>query len=259
MSLPHSHAALSVATSVTRILPGVVPTTLVRNIDLDISDNEFIAITGPSGSGKSSLLSLLGMLDLPTTGEVRIRGRATAHMDEAERALTRLSTLGFVFQFHFLLPEFSALENVMLPMRALASLPEEGMRERARFLLDSLGLSGHVLKRPRSAVRRPAPAGGGGACTGQRPAADPRRRADGLARLGLERAGVPDPARSRRQGWQNRGGGHARSRPCGQDRSPDPDRRWWNYCGRAARFGDTLNEGSRAFGASRPVLPSQSS
>jgi lipoprotein-releasing system ATP-binding protein len=148
MSLPHSHAALIVATSVTRILPGVVPTTLVRNIDLDISDNEFIAITGPSGSGKSSLLYLLGMLDLPTTGEVRIRGRATAHMDEAERALTRLSTLGFVFQFHFLLPEFSALENVMLPMRALASLPEEGMRERARFLLDSLGLSGHVLKRP---------------------------------------------------------------------------------------------------------------
>ena len=148
MSQPHGEPALIVATSVTRILPGVVPTTLVHNIDLDIGDNEFIAITGPSGSGKSSLLYLLGLLDLPTAGEVRIRGRATAHMDEAERALTRLSTLGFVFQFHFLLPEFSALENVMLPMRALASLPEEGMRERARFLLDSLGLSGHVLKRP---------------------------------------------------------------------------------------------------------------
>jgi lipoprotein-releasing system ATP-binding protein len=141
-------ATLIVATSVTRILPGVVPTTLVHGIDLAISGNEFLAITGPSGSGKSSLLYLLGLLDLPTSGEVRIRGRATAHMDEPERALTRLSTLGFVFQFHFLLPEFSALENVMLPMRALAALSDDGMRARARTLLGSLGLADHALKRP---------------------------------------------------------------------------------------------------------------
>ena len=142
------NGALIVANSVTRILPGVVPTTLVHDIDLAISGNEFLAITGPSGSGKSSLLYLLGLLDLPTTGEVRIRGRATAHMDEPERALTRLSTLGFVFQFHFLLPEFSALENVMLPMRALAALSDEAMRERGRALLGSLGLIEHALKRP---------------------------------------------------------------------------------------------------------------
>ena len=142
------NGALIVANSVTRILPGVVPTTLVHGIDLAISGNEFLAITGPSGSGKSSLLYLLGLLDLPTTGEVRIRGRATAHMDEPERALTRLSTLGFVFQFHFLLPEFSALENVMLPMRALAALSDEAMRERGRALLRSLGLIEHALKRP---------------------------------------------------------------------------------------------------------------
>ena len=128
-----SAAPLIVADGVTRILPGVVPTTLVHDIDLTIGSNEFVAITGPSGSGKSSLLYLLGLLDLPTTGEVRIRGRATAHMDEAERALTRLSTLGFVFQFHFLLPEFSALENVMLPMRALAALSDDAMRARARI------------------------------------------------------------------------------------------------------------------------------
>ena len=116
---------LIVASGVTRILPGVVPTTLVHDIDLTIGGNEFVAITGPSGSGKSSLLYLLGLLDLPTAGEVRIRGRATAHMDEAERASVRLSMLGFVFQFHFLLPEFTALENVMLPMRALGQLPAE--------------------------------------------------------------------------------------------------------------------------------------
>jgi len=142
------NGALIVATSVTRILPGVVPTTLVHGIDLAIGGNEFIAITGPSGSGKSSLLYLLGLLDLPTTGEVRIRGRATAHMDEPERAVIRLSTLGFVFQFHFLLPEFSALENVMLPIDALAALSDDAMRQRSRALLGSLGLADHALKRP---------------------------------------------------------------------------------------------------------------
>jgi lipoprotein-releasing system ATP-binding protein len=148
-AVPEAHGeALIVASGVTRILPGEVPTLLVRDIDLIIGSNEFVAITGPSGSGKSSLLYLLGLLDLPTSGEVRIRGRATAHMDEAERARTRLTTLGFVFQFHFLLPEFSVLENVMLPMRALGALAEPGMRERALALLASLGLADHALKRP---------------------------------------------------------------------------------------------------------------
>jgi lipoprotein-releasing system ATP-binding protein len=139
---------LMVAIGVTRILTEVVPVTLVHDIDLTIGRNEFVAITGASGSGKSSLLYLLGLLDLPTSGEVRIKGRATAHMDEAERAAVRLSTLGFVFQFHFLLPEFSALENVMLPMKALGMRPESDMRERAGALLASLGLAEHVLKRP---------------------------------------------------------------------------------------------------------------
>jgi lipoprotein-releasing system ATP-binding protein len=139
---------LIVASGVTRVLPGVVPVTLVHDIDLTIRRKELVGITGPSGSGKSSLLYLLGLLDLPTAGEVRIRGRATAHMDEAERAAVRLTTLGFVFQFHFLLPEFTALDNVALPMKALGAIPEAEMRERARFLLASLGLAGHALKRP---------------------------------------------------------------------------------------------------------------
>ncbi len=136
------------ARGVTRILPGEVPTTLVRDIDIDIGQNEFVAITGPSGSGKSSLLYLLGLLDLPTSGEVAIRGQGTAHMDEDERAATRLATLGFVFQFHFLLPEFSIRDNVMLPMRALGRLDADGARRRADSLLASLGLGDHLAKRP---------------------------------------------------------------------------------------------------------------
>jgi lipoprotein-releasing system ATP-binding protein len=146
----HSRATVPLveAHGVTRILPGLVPTTLVHDVDLAVGDNEFVAITGPSGSGKSSLLYLLGLLDVPTAGEVRIRGRATAAMDEEERAFTRLSTIGFVFQFHFLLPEFTARENVMLPMRALHRLSVRTMRERAAALLASLGLADHVDKRP---------------------------------------------------------------------------------------------------------------
>jgi lipoprotein-releasing system ATP-binding protein len=140
--------ALIEARNVTRILPGIVPTTLVQGINLRIAENEFVAITGPSGSGKSSLLYLLGLLDLPTSGDVLIHGRATVHMDKEERALTRLTQLGFVFQFHFLLPEFTVLDNVMLPMRALGQLSAEAMRTRARDLLGSLGLADHVHKRP---------------------------------------------------------------------------------------------------------------
>jgi lipoprotein-releasing system ATP-binding protein len=136
------------ARNVTRVLPGIVPTTLVQGVNISIGDNEFVAITGPSGSGKSSLLYLLGLLDLPTAGEVLIHGRLTVHMDEEERALTRLTQLGFVFQFHFLLPEFTVLDNVMLPMRALGQLSAVAMRTRARDLLGSLGLADHVHKRP---------------------------------------------------------------------------------------------------------------
>lgn len=136
------------ARGVTRILPGVVPTTLVHDIDLKIGQNEFVAVTGPSGSGKSSLLYLLGLLDMPTEGEVRIRGKATARMSEAELAYTRLSELGFVFQFHFLLPEFTCLNNIVLPMRALGRLTRDDMRARAARLLDLLGLAEHGHKRP---------------------------------------------------------------------------------------------------------------
>lgn len=136
------------ARKVTRILPGIVPTTLVRDIDLVIRPHEFVAITGPSGSGKSSLLYLLGLLDMPTAGEVLIEGKVTTVMTEEERALARLTTLGFVFQFHFLLPELTVIDNVMLPMRALGRLTREEMRARGEMLLSSLGLADHMDKRP---------------------------------------------------------------------------------------------------------------
>ena len=141
-------AALIEARGVTRVLAETVPVTLVRDIDMAIGPGDFIAVTGPSGSGKSSLLYLLGLLDLPTEGEVLIRGRPTHELSETERARIRLESLGFVFQFHFLLPEFTALGNVMIPMRQLGALGERDMQARAREVLTSLGLEEHLDKRP---------------------------------------------------------------------------------------------------------------
>ncbi|MGQ3353044.1 MAG: ABC transporter ATP-binding protein [Phreatobacter sp.] len=132
----------------TRILAGTVPVTLVADIDLAIHEKQFVAITGPSGSGKSSLLYLLGLLDVPTSGEVLVRGEDTSLLHDDDRARIRLETLGFIFQFHFLLPEFTTTQNVMLPMRALGKLTARQMKERAEGLLASLGLEDHLAKRP---------------------------------------------------------------------------------------------------------------
>ncbi|OCO99907.1 MULTISPECIES: ABC transporter ATP-binding protein [unclassified Ensifer] len=132
----------------TRILRETIPVTLVKDISLVIGEQEFVAVTGPSGSGKSSLLYLLGLLDQPTSGTLRIRDRDTALMDERERAATRLANIGFVFQFHFLLPEFTARENVEIPMRKLGRLARDAMRRRASDLLAALGLADHQNKRP---------------------------------------------------------------------------------------------------------------
>jgi lipoprotein-releasing system ATP-binding protein len=135
------------AEGLTRRLAGEIPVTLIADADVEIAEGEFIAITGPSGSGKSSLLYLLGILDQPTSGSLVIAGRETAHLDDDALAALRLEKLGFVFQFHFLLPEFTALENVMLPMQRLGRLPPGAIRERAATLLADLGLAdqGHKL------------------------------------------------------------------------------------------------------------------
>ena len=134
--------------NVTRTLPGEVPVTLIAGVDLAGQQGECLAISGPSGSGKSSLLYLLGLLDMPTSGQVLIAGRETSRMSEAARARLRLETLGFVFQFHFLLPEFTAAQNVALPMRALGRLSDKDIEARAQMLLASLGLADHAHKRP---------------------------------------------------------------------------------------------------------------
>ncbi len=141
-------SALVEARGLRRVLGGEVPAILIDGIDMDVRRDEFLAITGPSGSGKSSLLYLLGLLDVPSAGEVTIDGRATSKLNEEARARLRLETLGFVFQFHFLLPEFSVLENVALPMRALGRLSDAAIAARSMDLLVSLGLGEHAHKRP---------------------------------------------------------------------------------------------------------------
>jgi lipoprotein-releasing system ATP-binding protein len=136
------------AENVTRTLAGEVPVTLVRDVNLQIERGEFIVIMGPSGSGKSSLLYLLGLLDVPTTGRITIDGEDTSAFDDDRLTALRLAKLGFVFQFHFLLAEFSALDNVLLPMRKLGRLDEEEATARAQDLLARLDMTDQQHKRP---------------------------------------------------------------------------------------------------------------
>lgn len=137
------------AHNLTRILTGDIDVTLVKEASLDIRQQEFVSITGPSGSGKSSLLYLLGLLDKPTSGDIVFDGKHISALSDNEIAKLRLEKLGFVFQFHFLLPEFTALENVMIPMQRKGGLSEKAMREKAQNLLESLGLDEQSHKIPK--------------------------------------------------------------------------------------------------------------
>ena len=133
---------------VTRTLTGEVPVTLVSDVSLAIERGEFVCVMGPSGSGKSSLLYLLGLLDVPTSGRIWIDGEDTSSFSDDRLTDFRLARLGYVFQFHFLLAEFSVLDNVSLPIRKLGRLGDDAARDRAAQLLDRLGLEGQHAKRP---------------------------------------------------------------------------------------------------------------
>ena len=141
-------SALLEAQGLTRILPGEPPVTLVDGVDLAVERGQFVAVIGPSGCGKSSLLYLLGLLDRPTAGTVRFDGIDTGPLDGDARARLRLERFGFVFQFHFLLPEFTALENVLIPIRRLATLSEEAARGRAMEMLAAMDLADQAAKTP---------------------------------------------------------------------------------------------------------------
>ncbi len=124
-----------------------VVTEILHGIDLTLEPGEFAALIGPSGSGKSTLLYLLGLLDRPTSGRIELAGREVSTLSEQERTERRGRELGFVFQFHHLLPEFSALENTMMPMLANAGREQPGMRDRAGRLLASIGLGDRLGSR----------------------------------------------------------------------------------------------------------------
>ncbi|HET9417866.1 MAG TPA: ABC transporter ATP-binding protein [Chthoniobacterales bacterium] len=119
----------------------------LRGVSLDLGLGSVHAIVGPSGCGKSTLLYVMGLLDPPDAGSVTIDDQTISHLSDDELARKRNEFIGFIFQFHFLMEDFTAQENVMIPMRKLARYSDQEMRERAAALLEAVGL-GDKLRRP---------------------------------------------------------------------------------------------------------------
>ena len=120
---------------------------VLRGVDLAIGRGEVVALVGPSGSGKTTLLQIAGLLDAPTSGRITINGQDASAAGDTLRTRLRLAHLGFVYQFHHLLPEFSALENVMLPQMVAGKTRAEA-QARAEFLLAEIGLAARAQHRP---------------------------------------------------------------------------------------------------------------
>lgn len=121
---------------------------VIRGLSLQVKAGEFVSIVGSSGSGKSTLLHVLGGLDRPTSGEVYIHGQRFDTLGEAERGYIRNEHLGFVYQFHHLLPEFSALENVAMPLMLRKSSSFKAVKQQAAYLLERVGLSHRMTHKP---------------------------------------------------------------------------------------------------------------
>ena len=121
---------------------------VLHGLAMGIRRGEFVALIGPSGSGKSTLLNIIGLLERTTTGSYRVEGKEVTTLDDAELTLLRRTTLGFVFQFHHLLPAFTALENVTLPALMREGRVTPAALDRARAVLKSVGLENAMAKRP---------------------------------------------------------------------------------------------------------------
>ena len=121
---------------------------VLHGVSLRVNRGEFVALIGPSGSGKSTLLNIVGLLERATAGSYRIEGEETSRLDDAGLTMRRRTTLGFVFQFHHLLPAFTALENVTLPALMREGVVTSQQREHARALLAAVGLENAMNKRP---------------------------------------------------------------------------------------------------------------
>jgi lipoprotein-releasing system ATP-binding protein len=126
--------------SAEKLSKSIGSTDILKNIDVALKANETVALTGPSGSGKTSLLHILGLLDRPTTGAVNILGADTKDLTEKERTILRRDSMGFVYQFHHLLPNFDALENVAMPL-LIQGKNKKTAYEEAATLLKEVGLA----------------------------------------------------------------------------------------------------------------------
>lgn len=130
-----------------KVYKGGVEVVALDKINLEIKGGEFLAIVGPSGSGKSTLLNMIGLLDTPTSGQLLLKGIDVTKISPNERAKLRNKELGFVFQYHHLIPEFTALENVMMPM-LIAGKNKINAKDRAKDLLNDVGLGDRLDNKP---------------------------------------------------------------------------------------------------------------